>query len=141
MPSLAPSWPEMAATLDTLRPPRGLFVLATLRAEPIGCGGLKLPPGEPAELKRMWIAEHARGLGVGRRLLGELERRAAEHGARTIRLETNGTLTEALGALPLERLRGHRGVQRHPARRALAREAAARGVSGYQRELRPRRLV
>jgi DNA-binding MarR family transcriptional regulator/GNAT superfamily N-acetyltransferase len=97
VPSLAPSWPEMAASLDALRPPRGVFVLVTLRAEPIGCGGLKLPPGEPAELKRMWLAEHARGLGVGRRLLAELERRAAEHGARTIRLETNGTLTEALG--------------------------------------------
>ena len=97
VPHLAPSWPEMEASLGTLRPPTGLFVLVTLRAEPIGCGGLKLPPGQPAELKRMWLAESARGLGVGRRLLGELERRAVEHGARTIRLETNGTLTEALG--------------------------------------------
>ena len=104
-----PSWPEMAASLDTLRPPRGLFVVATLRAEPIGCGGLKLPPGEPAELKRMWVAPHARGLGVGRRLLVELERRAVEHGARTIRLETNGTLTEALG---LYRSSGYEDVER-----------------------------
>ena len=35
-------------------------------------------------------------LGVGRRLLTDLERLAVKHGARTVRLETNGTLTEAI---------------------------------------------
>jgi DNA-binding MarR family transcriptional regulator/ribosomal protein S18 acetylase RimI-like enzyme len=109
VPSHAPSWPEMEATLGTLRPPHGLFLLVTLRAEPIGCGGLKLPPGEPAELKRMWLAESARGLGVGRRLLRELERRAAQHRARTIRRETNRSLTEALG---LYRSSGYVDVER-----------------------------
>lgn len=39
-----------------LRPPRGLLLLARLHAEPIGCAGLKLPPGAPAEIKRMWVA-------------------------------------------------------------------------------------
>ena len=90
------TWDEIAPTLAQLRPPRGLFVVASLRAEPVGCGGLKLPSGEPAEVKRMWVDGSVRGLGVGRRLLGELERRAAESGARTIRLETNGALTEAI---------------------------------------------
>jgi DNA-binding MarR family transcriptional regulator/GNAT superfamily N-acetyltransferase len=90
------SWPGISATLAQVRPPRGLFVVATLRAEPVGCAGLKLPPGEPAEVKRMWVAEQARGLGLGRRLLGEVERRAAEAGRDTIRLETNGALVEAI---------------------------------------------
>ena len=119
----------IAATLDQLRPPRGLFVVATLRAEPVGCGGLKLPPGEPAEVKRMWVAESARGLGVGRRLLGELERRAAEAGARTIRLETNGALTEAIA---LYRSSGYEEVEPfndEPHAAPLVREAAARGRS------------
>ena len=62
--------------------PAGLFLVAYLRGEPIGCGGLKFHDDQPADLKRMWVAESARGLGVGRRLLTELERRAAEHGAR-----------------------------------------------------------
>jgi ribosomal protein S18 acetylase RimI-like enzyme len=44
----------------------------------------------------MWVAESARGLGIGRRLLAELEARAVEHGDRTVRLETNATLTEAM---------------------------------------------
>jgi ribosomal protein S18 acetylase RimI-like enzyme len=90
------SWPGISSTLAQVRPPRGLFLVATLRAEPIGCAGLKLPPGQPAEVKRMWVAEQARGLGLGRRLLAEVERRAAEAGRDTIRLETNGALVEAI---------------------------------------------
>jgi ribosomal protein S18 acetylase RimI-like enzyme len=55
----------------------------------------------------MWGARSARGLGVGRRLLGVLERCAADAGARTIRLETNQTLTEAIS---LYRSAGYREV-------------------------------
>ena len=45
----------------------------------------------------MWVAESARGLGVGRRILTELEQLAATSGVRTVRLETNRTLIEAIG--------------------------------------------
>jgi DNA-binding MarR family transcriptional regulator/GNAT superfamily N-acetyltransferase len=79
-----------------LRSPAGLLIVASLRGDPIGCGGLKFHDSAPTELKRMWVATSARGLGVGRRLLGELERLAAEHGARTVRLETNRALAEAI---------------------------------------------
>jgi DNA-binding MarR family transcriptional regulator/GNAT superfamily N-acetyltransferase len=79
-----------------MRLPAGLFLVATLRGEPIGSGALKFHGDEPAELKRMWVAESARGLGVGRRLLGELEDHAARDGVRIIHLETNRTLTEAI---------------------------------------------
>jgi DNA-binding MarR family transcriptional regulator/GNAT superfamily N-acetyltransferase len=88
---------SISAELHELRPPAGLFLVATLHSEPVGCGALKLHGTEPAELKRMWVADRARGLGIGRRLLEELERRAAEAGARVVRLETNRTLREAIG--------------------------------------------
>ena len=55
----------------------------------------------------MWVAESARGLGIGRRLLGELESRAAANGARVVRLETNRALTEAMS---LYRSAGYREV-------------------------------
>lgn len=87
---------SIAATPEQLRPPAGLFLVATLHGEPVGCGALKLHGRKPAELKRMWVAPQARGLGLGRRLLGELERLAAEHGVRTLRLETNRSLVEAI---------------------------------------------
>jgi GNAT superfamily N-acetyltransferase len=79
-----------------MRPPAGLFLVATLRGNPIGSGALKFHGKEPAELKRMWVAEPARGLGVGRRLLTALEDQAARHGVRTVRLETNKSLVEAI---------------------------------------------
>lgn len=79
-----------------MRPPAGLFLVATLRGEPIGCGALKFHRDQPTELKRMWVAGSARGLGVGRRLLNELESQAARHGVKVIHLETNGSLTEAI---------------------------------------------
>jgi DNA-binding MarR family transcriptional regulator/GNAT superfamily N-acetyltransferase len=87
---------SMPADAAEMRPPAGLFLVASLGADPIGCGALKFHDNEPAELKRMWVAESARGLGIGRRLLSELEHHAADHGARAVRLETNRTLVEAI---------------------------------------------
>src|SRR5215211_5003711 len=87
---------SVAATPDELRPPNGLFVVASLDGDPVGCGALKFHGRRPAELKRMWVAPSARGLGLGRRLLHELELLAADHGVRRIRLETNRSLTEAI---------------------------------------------
>ncbi len=84
------------ATADEMRTPSGVFLVAFLRGEPIGCGGLKFHGDDPAEVKRMWVAPSARGLGLGRRLLEELESRAARQGNRTVRLDTNKALTEAI---------------------------------------------
>ena len=98
---------SIPAELDELRPPAGVLLVATLRSEPIGCGALKFHPGQPTELKRMWVAASARGLGIGRRLLSELEARAAANGSRVVRLETNKSLVEAIG---LYRSAGYREV-------------------------------
>ncbi|SEN54731.1 bifunctional helix-turn-helix transcriptional regulator/GNAT family N-acetyltransferase [Actinacidiphila rubida] len=80
-----------------LRPPRGLFLVARLHGEAVGCAGLKLPAGAPAEIKRMWVAPGARRLGLGRRFLAELEARAAEEGRDLLRLDTNKALSPAIG--------------------------------------------
>ncbi|MYW63175.1 GNAT family N-acetyltransferase [Streptomyces sp. SID8379] len=80
-----------------LRPPHGLFLVARLHGAPVGCAGLKLPADAPAEVKRMWIAPHARGLGLARRFLAELEARAARHGRTVLRLDTNKALDAAIG--------------------------------------------
>jgi DNA-binding MarR family transcriptional regulator/GNAT superfamily N-acetyltransferase len=86
---------SISADVEELTEPAGLLLVARLRGEPIGCGALKLHGGEPAEIKRMWVAATARGLGVGRRILGELERCARERGVGLVRLETNRSLREA----------------------------------------------
>ena len=87
---------SIPAADEEMRPPAGLFLVATLHGDPIGSGALKFHARKPAELKRMWVAESARGLGVGRRLLTELENQATRHGVRIIRLETNKSLVEAI---------------------------------------------
>ncbi|GCD38843.1 putative transcriptional regulator, MarR family protein [Streptomyces chrestomyceticus JCM 4735] len=78
-----------------LRAPEGLFLVARLHGEPVACAGLKLAPGT-AEIKRMWVAPHARRLGLGRRLLAELEARAVGHGRGVLRLDTNKVLGDAI---------------------------------------------
>ena len=92
-----------------LRPPRGLVVIARLHRQPVGCGFLRFDGSGPVHLKRMWVSGDARGSGLGRRLLAELERHAAEGGASAVRLETNRALTEAIG---LYRSAGYREVER-----------------------------
>jgi DNA-binding MarR family transcriptional regulator/ribosomal protein S18 acetylase RimI-like enzyme len=87
--------------------PAGLLLVATLHDKPVGCGALKFHRGAPAEIKRMWVDPAVRGLGLGRRLLTELEAHAAAHQVRTLRLETNRALAEAIG---LYRAAGYREV-------------------------------
>jgi DNA-binding MarR family transcriptional regulator/GNAT superfamily N-acetyltransferase len=98
---------SISASDRELTPPAGLMLLATLHGEPAGCGALKFHDGAPTEVKRMWVAPTARGLGLGRRILTELEAQAAARGARKLRLETNRSLTEAVG---LYRAAGYREV-------------------------------
>jgi DNA-binding MarR family transcriptional regulator/GNAT superfamily N-acetyltransferase len=90
-----------------LTPPAGLLLVATLYAQPVGCGALKLSAAGPALIKRMWVAPAVRGLGLGRRILAELELAAVTAGARAARLETNRVLTEAI---TLYRAAGYREV-------------------------------
>ena len=61
----------------------------------VGCGALKTLARRCGEIKRMWVAPDARGLGVGQRLLDALETHAGDMSLTTLRLDTNRSLTEA----------------------------------------------
>jgi DNA-binding MarR family transcriptional regulator/GNAT superfamily N-acetyltransferase len=101
--------PDLSISADDaeLTPPAGLLLVATLHGEAVGCGAVKFHDGAPAEIKRMWVAPAVRGLGLGRRLLAELEASAAASGAGRARLETNASLDEAIG---MYRAAGYREV-------------------------------
>lgn len=72
-----------------------MLLLAKLDGDAVGCGALKrIAPGV-GEIKRMWVAPSARGLGIAQRLLDALERNAVDFGLATLRLDTNRSLTEA----------------------------------------------
>jgi ribosomal protein S18 acetylase RimI-like enzyme len=85
-----------AVAAAEMRPPAGKFLVASLQGRPVGCGGVRFHGTQPAEIKRMWVSPTVRGLGVGRRLLQELESCAAEGGASAVVLETNRSLREAI---------------------------------------------
>lgn len=77
-------------------PPLDVFVLARLDGATVGCGGLRSLADGVDEVKRMWVDPTRRGLGLGGRLLEHLEELAAARGADVVRLDTHGSLTEAI---------------------------------------------
>ncbi|WP_433893731.1 GNAT family N-acetyltransferase [Streptomyces sp. CA-111067] len=76
--------------------PAGLLLVATAEGSPVGCGAVKFHRDTGVgEVKRMWVAPVARGLGLGRRLLESLADESSSRGMRMLRLETNRALSEA----------------------------------------------
>lgn len=98
---------SIPAKPDDLIPPHGFLVLATLHGEPVGCGALKCHK-DYGEIKRMWVRDSARGLGIGKRILQRLEELARKRRLPVLRLETNKSLTEAQS---LYRKSGYREVK------------------------------
>jgi ribosomal protein S18 acetylase RimI-like enzyme len=76
-------------------PPAGVFLVAEIDGSAIGCGGIRMLAPDRAEVKHLWVRPAARGTGLGRALLMELEHRAAELGATEIVLDTHERLEAA----------------------------------------------
>jgi len=100
---------DNSARAEDMSPPSGLFVIARLDGDAVGCGGFKRFDKATGEIKRVWTAPSARGLGVARRVLRTLEGAAREAGLKTLRLDTNRALTEAH---TLYRREGYREIAR-----------------------------
>jgi DNA-binding MarR family transcriptional regulator/GNAT superfamily N-acetyltransferase len=83
------------ADVEDMTPPSGLFMIARLDGDAVGCGGLKRVDKTTGEIKRVWTAPSARGMGIARRMLRTLEAAARKKGLKTLRLDTNRALTEA----------------------------------------------
>ena len=84
-----------AAGAAAMNPPRGWFFVARLDGRPVGCGGLVKLGADEGEIKRVWTAPDARGLGVARRIVAAIEATARGAGLTTLKLDTNRALTEA----------------------------------------------
>lgn len=87
---------SLPAEAGELVPPRGAFLVASVDGQPVACGAVKAISPTAGSLKRMWVADTVRGLGIGRRMLEALEAEARGLGLRILRLETNRTLEEAI---------------------------------------------
>ncbi|MFE2944662.1 GNAT family N-acetyltransferase [Streptomyces sp. NPDC059255] len=85
-------------------PPLGLFLVAYQDGSPVGSGGWRSQDatadgyeGGDAEVKRMFVVPAARGRGLARRILTELEGSARAAGRVRMVLETGDVLPEAVG--------------------------------------------
>lgn len=87
---------------------RGVVLVVERDAEPVAVGGLRPVEGQGLEVKHLYVAPQARGTGVGRALLVELERRAISLGARRTVLDTNHSLASANA---LYRAAGYQSVE------------------------------
>lgn len=85
---------SISANPRELVPLYGYFVTATVSGKPVGCVALKFHE-DFAEIKRMWVDDEMRGLGIGRRILRYLESLAERNNIGVLRLETKRTLKEA----------------------------------------------
>jgi ribosomal protein S18 acetylase RimI-like enzyme len=88
---------DVERDLASYRAPDGAFVLATIEHVTVACGAAQTIGPGIGEIKRMWVHEAWRGAGLGRRMVAELERIIGEMGHHTVRLDTNRTLTPAIG--------------------------------------------
>ena len=78
-------------------PPRGVFVVVRDGEHAIACGGVTRFDDQRGELKRLYVRPEARGRGLGRLVLDELERHARELGFAALVLETGDKSEAALG--------------------------------------------
>jgi GNAT superfamily N-acetyltransferase len=78
--------------------PDGVFVVVREDdGRPVGCGGIARFDETRGEVKRMYVVPEARGRGLGRQLLDELESAARRLGYRSVVLETGDLQAEAVG--------------------------------------------
>jgi putative acetyltransferase len=94
--SLYPAECNHLLPVEALRQPNVTFLTASVDGKTVGCAAYVNQGKEYAEIKRMYVMPEYRSLKIGRRLLQELESRAATEGLHLSRLETGVYQPEAL---------------------------------------------
>jgi GNAT superfamily N-acetyltransferase len=95
-----PGWnptSSQSVEVSELAAPAGVWLVAYLGDRAVGCGGLQALGPATAEIRRIFLTEDARGRGIGRALLTELEGHARRIGYHEVRLTTGDEQPEALG--------------------------------------------
>jgi len=77
-------------------PPNGRTMIARVDGEIVAGGAYKTLSADICELKRLFVGENARGLGLGRKLLEVLMAAAKADGFAAMRLDTGHLMQEAI---------------------------------------------
>ena len=96
MTSLYPVENTFLVSPEDLAETGSTFIAAYVDGVASGCAAIMLRGQDYAEVKRVFVAPNARGLGLARRLLARLEERALSAGITMLRLETGDHQPDAL---------------------------------------------
>lgn len=90
---------ELAGLPGKYAPPQGELLLARgADGDPLGCAGLRpIASDGCCEMKRLFLAPNARGLGLGRTLAEAVIEAARRRGYTELRLDTLPTMSAAIG--------------------------------------------
>lgn len=87
---------ELQTLHQVYSPPKGCIILAKKNEQILGCVALKPIAEGICEMKRLYVRPEARGMGLGRKLVGELIRFAKESSYKSMKLDTVSKLIEAI---------------------------------------------
>ena len=96
MTALYPAESNHLVDVAALRSANVRFLVARRGGACVACGALIVAIDGTAEIKRMWVEPHARGSGLGRRILASIEKVARAEGVEILRLETGISQAEAI---------------------------------------------
>jgi GNAT superfamily N-acetyltransferase len=111
-------------------PPNGIFLLALIGDDDVGCAGLRRLTSRIAEVKRLFVRPAARGRGTARALLAGLEECAQNLGFEELRLDADGgapaalALFRAAGFTPIDDYNGNPYARYWFAKRVTAQHDA-----------------
>ena len=87
---------ELASLPGEYSEPEGTLILAKRGGEACGCVGLRKLDGETCEMKRLYVRQGLRGLGIGRELVSRILSAARAKGYRRMRLDTLPSMASAI---------------------------------------------
>lgn len=86
---------ELNSLSEKYGPPDGTVILAYVDGRSIGCAALHKLNGDICEMKRLYVKDCCRGLGIGKKLIARILEEASERNYRLIRLDTLPTMGKA----------------------------------------------
>ncbi|WNJ19802.1 GNAT family N-acetyltransferase [Pontibacter sp. G13] len=94
-PALGDYQRELDGLPGEFQPPQGALLVAYQTEVPVGCIAFRRISQEVCEMKRMYVTPNARGLGIGRMLIEELEEAARHSGYQIMKLDTHPSMLAA----------------------------------------------
>jgi ribosomal protein S18 acetylase RimI-like enzyme len=86
---------EIGALPGKYSPPEGALILALIGHKPAGCIALRKISDDVCEMKRLYVRDNYKGLGIGKKLINLILEEATRIGYRFIRLDTLPSMKKA----------------------------------------------